>query len=218
MSAVCGGWIKLQICVVAAFCQQDLTTDSAILPTLKTERIEIVETAGSGEGAHRFLVSLADSMRNRHFEIRVDQSVCRGKLRVNQEEFTGENATDRFRFDRANEITVEGCLERTPRPIEVLAFPKVFIAAARAMKGRTENEVRIDVTIRNTLANSVSCILTAIGREEEFFLGPETSQTRSFWVHLSNRQESPIPLELLKLPEAIEGGYRHLESIGKVIR
>lgn len=176
-------------------------------PAIPTRQLALVEAPAPAEGEHLFLLPLDDSMRSRHFLVRFDKSACRGPLKVNGEVLLGEDAANRFRFDRSNEIHLAGCLERTLHPVTVVALPRVYVAQARAKRTQS-GEVEISVSIRNTLPNSATCILTASGHEEQFFVGPETSQTRSFSVRLDNRSMR-IELEMLKLGEAIEGAYRH---------
>ena len=213
MTTIRNGLILLQFGANGGFCQQGLSPAALVAPLLKVERVAVYEVAGAGEGEAHFKVSLPERLRERHFEIEVDRSVCRGKVRVNGEEVVGGNLDEVFRFDRSNSILVTGCLERKPDVVSLWAYPKVFIAAAKARLDARKSILDVEVTIRNTLLNSVSCSLMVQGHSEEFFVGPETSQTRSFFVRLKERQQQPLTFELYKYPESMEGAYRQIQSV-----
>lgn len=183
-----------------------------------TERIDLVEKLGTS-GVHEYTLTLPDRLRGRHFGFVVDRSVCKGDLIVNGQKLLGDDADEVFAFDRANSIRLEGCLERTPVPLELYAHPKVLIESAVA-HGRSEVRqiritVRLTVRLRNTLANSVAVSLESKqlpGWSKPFFLGPETTQTHTFVVRL-NKEEATLQLELLKQEEAVEGSYRHIRRV-----
>jgi len=185
-----------------------------VAPVHKTEKIQLIEKSTAIEGEHHYWFSPSERFRDRHFRIGIDRSLCRGRLLVNGTEFKGEDATDQFRFDRSNDIAVAECLERTPSPIEILAYPKVFISLVQTTIQADRTRIRLDVTVRNTLPNAASCLLKAKGSEAELFIGPQTSQTLSLIVRLKDREESSITLELHKFAEAIEGAYVHVETVG----
>ena len=130
-----------------------LLMQSAPAERLRTEALELVEMPDAREGEHRYLTLPPDRLRQRHFRILVDRSVCKGKLRVNSQEMMGEDAAETFRFDRSNEILISGCLERTPHPVLVLAYPRVFISSVKANIQKENSLVVLDVTVRNTLPN-----------------------------------------------------------------
>ncbi len=213
MSRILKGLILLQVSGVFGICQQSLNPEASIVPLLKIERAEMHEVAGAGEGEAHFRVVLPDRLRERHFEIAVDRSVCGGQVKVNGEAVAGGNLDEVFRFDQSNSIVVTGCLERKPDLVSLWAYPKVFIAAAKARLDASKSVLDVEVTIRNTLLNSVSCSLTIQDHSEDFFVGPETSQTRSFFVRLKDRQQQPLTFELYKYPESMEGAYRQIQSV-----
>jgi len=208
MSKTLKGLILLQFIGLCGMCQEAL-----VVPLLTVERIELHEVPGVGEGEAHFRVVLPDRLRGRHFEMQVDRSVCSGKLRVNGNEIAGGNLDEVFRFDGSNSLDVTGCLERKPDVVSLWAYPKVFVAAAKAKLDVRKSLLEVEVTIRNTLLNSVSCSLTIRDHSEEFFVGPQTSQTRSFFLRLIDRQEQPLTLELYKYPESMEGAYRQIQSL-----
>ncbi len=181
---------------------------------IESERVELVEK-GVLPGAHEYSVVLPDRLRGRHFAFILDRSVCQGGVFVNEGKLLGLDADDVFAFDRGNRIRVEGCVERTPEPLQLWAHPRVFVEEARAIWSAKRGELRLEVRLRNTLANSASVSLGA--REfpewgESFFLGPETSQTRSFVLRLK-KYKPEMRLEMEKYAEAVEGAYRHIRKL-----
>lgn len=209
-----GTWLfLLQIAVASVLCQQAPGLSEQAAPIVKTEKLDLYEDAGAGEGEYHFRVTIPGRLRSRHFELQLDRSVCRGKVSVNGAEVPGENLEEVFRMDRSNRIAVKDCLERKSDLMVLLAYPKVFVSEAKAKVNATGDTVDIEVTIRNTLLNSVSCNLTILDQSEDFFVGPQTSQTRSFSVRLLDRQLKPLTLELFKFAESMEGAYRHIRSL-----
>lgn len=202
--------------MATAVCQQDLKSSAPIVPALKTEVIEMVEKPGSVESEYHFWVSPREMYRDRHFLIQADRTVCKGMLTVNGTEFQGEDATDIFRFDRANVVSIFGCLERVPAPLRILAVPKVFVSSVKLSPDESKQILRVEVTVRNTLLNSATCTLTLGEHVEELFVGPETSQTRSFFLRLEKGRHNPLTLELYKFEEAMAGAYRHLYPLGSL--
>lgn len=181
--------------------------------SIPSERVELVEVA-SQQGVHEYSTVLADRLRGRHFAFILDRSVCQGGVFVNEGKLLGLDADDVFAFDRANRVRVEGCVERTPEPLQLWAHPKVFVEEARVVWSAKRGELRLEVRLRNTLANSASVSLGARefpGWGESFFLGPETSQTRSFVLRLKKYQPE-VRLEMEKYAEAVEGAYRHIRK------
>jgi hypothetical protein len=198
-------------CGAAAYCQQSLTNQAMVVPALKTLEVDLVEMGETVPAEHHFVFHLGDSLRDRYLELNVDRSVCKGKVVLNHAAIEAGDITTMVRFDRGNQVSVAGCLERTPKPIEVRALPKVHVAKAVARASAKGWE--IEVTVRNTLSNSASCSVTVGGQQEDFLIGPETSQTRSFFARLDNWKGSSIPVELYKFEEAVEGAYRHLYRV-----
>ncbi len=169
----------------------------------------------SGPTTHTYTLTLPDRLRSRHFAFAVDRSVCLGSLLVNGQKLLGDDADEIFRFDRSNLVRLEGCLERTPKPIALFAHPKVLIHGAFAEWSPAGRQLRVRLELRNTLANSVSVTIEsrnipALSRS--FFLGPQTSQTYEFFERLA-KQEAVLELEMWKHEEAIEGAYRHIRSV-----
>ena len=203
----------LQYCALGLFAQQDLTPKQAIVPVLKSERIELLEIAGAGSGNHAFVVNIPDAFRTRHFEFHVDRSVCGGKLMVNGSPLPGVDADEFLQFESSNRVSIGECLEHLPKAVELWVYPKVFIAEAKARVGKSEGTVELTVRVRNTLLNSASASLTVLGQTEDFFIGPETSQTRSFVVRLLKWRGNSLTLELHKYGEAIEGEYKHIQDV-----
>lgn len=210
MPASCKWSILLRIGLFVLFCKPSLTQVHPVIPTLKSEEIPLIDQPALSEGEHRYLVSLPSQFRDRHFSFLVDRSVCRGSLLVNGNVLPGEDADNVFRFDNSNLIVLNNCLERTPNPVSLLAHPKVYIFAARANYDARSGVLQLEVTIRNTLLNSASLSLEVPGGIENFFLGPETSQTRSISVRLMKWLGNSLQLVMHKYPEAIEGEYRHI--------
>jgi hypothetical protein len=207
-------WLILfRISAFALFCKLCLTQDLTITPTLKSEEIRLVEQAPNADGEHRYLVSLPEQFRNRHFTFHLDHSVCNPQILVNGNILRGEDATDVFRFDNSNQIVLTNCIERTPAPLQLFAHPKVYISVARGSYNSRSGMLQLDVTIRNTLLNSVSLSLEVPGRAEDIFVGPETSQACSISVHLREWSGSSLSLVMHKYPEAIEGEYRHIRIV-----
>jgi hypothetical protein len=186
----------------------------AQVPSISSELVEMAE--GSAKtGQHEYSVVLPDRLRGRHFAFVVDRSACQGDILVNDHKLLTLDADEVFAFDRGNRVRLEGCLERTPAPLALYAHPKVFVEEGRAVWSVATQTLRLEIRLRNTLDNSVSVNLTArelSGWDASFFLGPQTSQTRTFVVRLE-RQVKQIRLEMLKLEEAIEGAYRHIRIL-----
>ncbi len=207
-------WLILcRTCAFLLFCKHGLTQADSMIPTLKSEEVQLIEVAQSEEGEHRYLVSLPERFRQRHFSFLVDRSVCRGSLSVNGNMLPGEDATDTFRFDHSNAIVLKNCLERTPLPLRLFAHPKVYISEALGSYDVSGELMQLEVTIRNTLLNSTSISLDVPVRSEDFFLGPETSQTRHISVRLTKWTGNSLTLTMHKYPEAIEGEYRHIRIV-----
>jgi hypothetical protein len=213
MSCIRKGLIMLQYCALALFAQQSLTQNQAIVPVLKSERLDLMESPDSGPGNHAYIVNIPDSFRARHFEFVVDRSVCGGKLVVNGLPLPGVDADEVLQFERSNRVSIGECLEHLPKAVQLWAYPKVFIAEAKARAGKSAGTVEVTVRVRNTLLNSAAASLTVLGQTEDFFIGPETSQTRSFVVRLLNRRGNLLTLELHKYGEAIEGEYKHIQDV-----
>ena len=213
MSRILNGLILLQLSLGIGFCQQDLIVGSPIVPLLKTEAIEVHEIAGEGEGEAHFRVTLPERLRERHIRMQVDRSVCTGKVTINGEVTERENLDDVFRFDRSNHLILTACLERKGEVLKLMAYPKVFIERAQAKLDARKSVVEVEVTVRNALLNSVSCSVTILDHNEDFYVGPETSQTRSFFVRLKGKREDTLTLELYKYPESMEGAYRQIQSL-----
>lgn len=199
------------LCASLAFCEQDLINNDAVAPALKTLEIKLVESGAVVPGEHHFVFHLGDGQRDRYLELRVDQSVCKGKLELNGATIEAGDVTTMVRFDAGNRVSVDGCLELTPKPVELKAYPKVHIAKAIARRRGPGWET--EFTMRNTLLNSSTCTVTASGYREDFFVGPETSQTRSFFVRLDKWKDPSMTLELDKFEEAMEGVYWHIYRI-----
>ncbi len=207
-------WLNLlRISAFLLFCKLGLTQDDSVVPTLKSEEIKLVEQTPNGEGEHRYLVSLPEQFRNRHFVFLVDRSACKANLAVNGNVLPSEDANDVFRFDKSNQIVLKNCVERTPQPLQLFAHPKVYISEARGNYDIGRRLLQLDVTIRNTLLNSASLSLNLPGSSEDFFVGPETSQTRSISVHLKSWVGNSLILVMHKYPEAIEAEYRHMRIV-----
>ncbi len=213
MSKMRKGLILLQFSLCVGFCQQDLSVAAPIVPLLKIEEIKVHETAGAGEGEAHFLVTLPEQLRGRHIRIQVDRSVCSGKVKINGEVMDQENLDDVFRFDRSNSLMLSGCLERKAELVKLLAYPKVFISEAKARLDLRKSVLEVEVRVQNTLLNSISCSLTIWDHNEDFLIGPETSQTRSFSVRLKGKRADALTLELYKYPESMEGAYRQIQSL-----
>lgn len=207
-------WLNLlRISAFLLFCKLGLTQDDSAVPTLKSEEIKLVEQTPNGEGEHRYLFSMPEQFRNRHFVFLVDRSACKPNLMVNGNVLPNEDANDVFSFDRSNQIVLKNCVKRTPRPLQLFAHPKVYISEARGSYDLIRGLLQLDVTIRNTLLNSASISLDVLGSYEDFFVGSETSQTRSMFVHLKEWSGKSLILVMHKYPEAIEAEYRHTRIV-----
>lgn len=213
MSVFVHGLILLQICVSGSARAQNLNSERKPPPKIRTEELELVSRSGLDEGVAEFWVTPSDRYRDRHFVIEVDRSVCQGTLRVNGNPVTGEDASEMFRFDRSNTVSVNGCLERVAIPLRVFVYPKVFLSAVRLSRNERNSILNVEATVRNTLLNSVTCTLSLAGETQELFLPPETSQTRSFSVRLTDRKEKTLQLELYKFEEAMAGASVHVRTI-----
>jgi hypothetical protein len=191
-----------------------LIIDDETFSRVQSEKVALVERPAE-QGVHRYSVVLADRLRGRHFAFVVDRSVCAGEIVVNEQKLMGFDADEVFAFDRANSVQVSGCVERTPEPLRLFAHPKVLIEEARAVWSEQARELRLEVRLRNTLANSVSVSLGSpdvAGWGQSFFLGPQTSQTRSLVLRL-RKYQAELRLELEKFAEAVEGGYSHIRKL-----
>lgn len=184
------------------------------LPEIRSEAVELVEV-GAVQGAHEYTLTLPDRLRGRHFAFTVDRSVCQGDLFVNDQKLWNEDADEVFRFDRANRVRLEGCLERTPAPLRLVAHPKVFVERAEAKYFAGRGELQLELRIRNTSWNSAAVVLECVqvpGWAENFFLGPQTSQTRRVILRLG-RYNPTIRLALSKFEEALEEAYQHIREV-----
>lgn len=182
-------------------------------PVLWTEAVELVDVPLAEEGRHEYMVTLPERLRGRHFSFIADRSVCRGPIIVNGAALGGDDAGEVFRFDRGNHVSLNGCIERTPRPLQLESHPKVYVASARARYDEPRKLLIVDVSVRNTLLNSVSATLTVANHDEDWFIGPETSQSRSISVRLKKRPGDVLEIDLYKFSEAIEGAYHHIRSV-----
>ena len=170
MTAACKWLILLRFFAFLLFCKQGLTQSDFIIPTLKSEEISLMETTPIKEGEQRYLVSLPDRFRLRHFTFLVDRSACRGSVSVNGDVLVGDEAADTFRFDQSNVIVLRNCLKRSPLPLRLFAHPKVYISEAWGNYDVSSGLLQLELTIRNTLLNSTSISLDAAGNHEDFFL------------------------------------------------
>lgn len=183
-------------------------------PAFESVKIALVERSAP-QGVHEYTVVLEDRWRGKHFGFVVDRSVCTGDVFVNDEKLIGLDADEVFAFDRGNRVRVEGCVERTPEPLALWVHPQVYLEEARAVWSEKRGELRLELRVRNCLANSTSVSVSAgevPGWSEGFFLGPQTSQTRSAVLRLKKYQ-AEIRLEMDKYAEAVEGAYRHIRKI-----
>lgn len=171
------------------------------------------EMAGPGEGEAHFRVTLPERLRNRHIRMQVDRSVCTGKVKINGEAMDRDELDEVFQFDRSNSLVLQGCLERKGDLVKLRAYPKVFIAEAGAKLDLRNSVLEVEVRVRNTLLNSVTCSLTVWDHNEDFFIGPETSQTLGFSVRLKGEEPKELRLELYKYAESMEGAYRQIQSL-----
>jgi hypothetical protein len=200
------GWMRVMrnwwiICAgVGLLCAQEVPLRESLL-------LEMIEVSGAKEGAHEFLLALDEKLRERHFLFTVDRSVCQGELLVNGSKLDGEDAVELLSFAQSNKVSIAGCIERSPTPVVVRAVPRVYLARAQAM--RAGRGAQIELSVRNTLANSATVRVSVGGTEADFFVGPETSQTRTLFLRLVDRDTTELLLEMWKFPEALEGGYRH---------
>jgi hypothetical protein len=176
-------------------------------PLRQTLVLELIAVSVPAEGAHDFLLPLDEKLRDSHFLFEVDRSVCLGDLRVNGTKLSGEDAVELLSFAGSNKISLSGCIERTAKPLIVRAVPKVYLAGARVR--RSGPRLEIEVTVRNTLPNSATVRVAAVGQDVDFQLGPETSQTQTIFLRLVDRAKSELVVEMWKFPEAVEGAYRH---------
>ncbi len=204
------GLFLLRILLPALATQFLFSSAVAAPPSFFTESLRLEELPPPRSGEYRFLLSLPESYRNRHFRLKRDLSACRGPLMVNGTEWESEDFGGLLRFDRSNELGLKGCLERIPKPVEVLATPRVFIASLRFIHSERRATAELEVVVRNTLANSASCSLTAGGSTLDFLIGPETSQTHRISVRLKEQGGFRFPVELYKFEEVMEEAYRHV--------
>ncbi len=181
-------------------------------PEHRTRALELLEMAVEAPGEHRYLLHLKELDRGFHFLLEVDRSACQGPVLVNAQPVTGNDLEERFRFDQANEVRIRGCLERTPEPLRVLAVPRVYVAAVRLPR-QDARGYELEIEVRNTLPNSVTCSLEAGDGEEQFLLGPQTSQTRRLFVRLSKVKGRVLEVRLWKFAESYEGSYQHVAGI-----
>lgn len=209
MSARWIRWFLLQMSLVSSLARPSLSQAVETSPAIQTESLTLHELPVDSPLSRLFLLSVPDRFRNRHFRIERDRSACPGPIRINESEFDGEDLTSFLRLDRSNEFELGGCLERVPTPFHVIAMPKVHIAEARWLNHAGRGERELEITVRNTLANSASCSLEVDGQSKEFLIGPETSQTHRFLVRLKKQGHFRLLIELYKFEEVMEGAYRH---------
>ncbi len=181
-------------------------------PQHHSRDLELTELPIPGAGIHRYSFHLNESQRHFHFEVELDSSACAGPLALNGQKLTGQDVSHLLRFDQANEILVSGCIERIPQPVRVVSLPRVHIASARPVR-RQGLELELEVRLRNTLLNSASCSLETSASEQQFLLGPETSQTRRLFVRLYSEEQKSVTVKLWKFAEAVEGNYQHVLEV-----
>jgi hypothetical protein len=181
-------------------------------PEHRTRALELLEMAVEVPGEHRYLLHLKELDRSFHFLLEVDRSACQGPVLVNAQPVTGNDLAESFRFDQANEVRITGCLERTPAPLRVLAVPRVYVAAVRLQR-QDARGYELEIEVRNTLPNSLTCSLEAGDGEEQFLLGAQTSQTRSLFVRLRAVKGRELEVRLWKFAEPYEGSYQHVMGI-----
>ncbi|MFN9918802.1 MAG: hypothetical protein ACK555_03370 [Acidobacteriota bacterium] len=210
MTLKCVGLFLLQIPFLAFSTQAFLLAAMDSDPTFSNESLRHEELPPPRSGERRFLLSLPDSHRNRHLRIKRDRSACSGPLKVNDIKLDSEDLSGLLRFDRSNELSLSGCLERIANPLEVVATPRVFIVSVRSIVSGRFGRMELEIVVRNTLANSASCSLTAGDSTLNFLIGPETSQAHRLLVHQNNKGSFRLPVELYKFEEVVEGAYRHV--------
>ena len=196
---------------------QRLNTVSELPPLLKSEPLPLVEIPPSGNTSHEYTLTLPDRLRDFHFVFDQDLSACPQLPTVNGQPLPTADATDVFDFSRANRIRLTGCLERTPTPLTLTAHPRVYLARSRAVWAPRSPSIALSLTLRNTLANSVSLSVTITYGEQsisrDLFLGPETSQTIELSLPSPTKPALPLSVELWKHAEAIQPAYRQIHPI-----
>lgn len=181
-------------------------------PEHRLRPLALVEMPVEEAGTHRYLLHLKESDRSFRFLLEVDKSVCAGEVTLNGEPVAPGEVEEAFRFDRGNEVRLTGCLERTPAPLRILAVPRVYIARGRVLR-QGPRGYELEVEVRNTLPNAVTCALEAGDEEEQFLLGPQTSQTRRVFVRLTKVKGRALLCKLWKFAETFEGNYQHVVEI-----